>query len=353
MNSVVRLREVAEVRDGQHLARKDYDSTGTVEIHGAGGLMGKHSVANVEGPLSVVGRIGTIGVVRFRAQGCWVNNNAMAVVSTSDLLDPFYLHLLLEQFDWDSVTAGTAQPFVRKTHLREAELVLPPVEEQRRIAAVLGAFDDRIESLERTRATTLELVISIANLASEETSGHFCRLSDLGSHRPGRYLAKEEYDQSGKIFVFGSNSIMGCHSTPLYPEPHVVLARIGSNCGAVRLSPAGSWVNNNASAIIPAPNVDVALLYGLMTNLDMSAYRGGTGQPFIQTSALMEAQVPDVRLWEEANIYRDLLKPAIDVLRQIDLESIELMRSKESLLPRLVSGELRVAAGENLVRAAT
>lgn len=352
MSRVVRLRDIAEIRDGKYLARDNYDLTGQFEVHGAGGLMGMHAVANVSGPLSVMGRIGTIGVVRFRAQGCWVNNNAMAVVAKPDAVDPFYLHLLLEQFDWDTVTAGTAQPFVRKTDLREAQFDLPPLEEQRRIAEVLGALDDRIDALERTRATTLELVTTIADVASEETS-RFCRLSELGSHRPGRYLAKEDYDESGRIFVYGSNSVMGCHSTPLYPDPHVVLARIGSNCGAIRLSPAGAWVNNNASAIIPVPGVDVSLLYGVIANLDMSAYRGGTGQPFIQTSALMEAQVPDVRVWKEAGRYKDSLKSSIDVLCQIDLERLELLRSRDLLLPRLVSGELRVAAAEELVEATT
>jgi len=324
---------------------------GPIPVFGSNGIVGWHDESAVPGAGIIIGRKGTVGSVMLSTTPFWPIDTTFYVVQ-ADHRDLRFTAALLQSLGLDQRNSHSAVPGLSRDDAHQLPILVPPLEEQRRIAEVLGALDDRIDALERTRATTLELVTTIADVASEETS-RFCRLSELGSHRPGRYLAKEDYDESGRIFVYGSNSVMGCHSTPLYPDPHVVLARIGSNCGAIRLSPAGAWVNNNASAIIPVPGVDVSLLYGVIANLDMSAYRGGTGQPFIQTSALMEAQVPDVRVWKEAGRYKDSLKSSIDVLCQIDLERLELLRSRDLLLPRLVSGELRVAAAEELVEATT
>lgn len=381
MNSVVRLREVAEVRDGQHLARKDYDSTGTVEVHGAGGLMGKHSAANVEGPLSVVGRIGTIGVVRFRAQGCWVNNNAMAVVATSKLLDPFYLHLLLEQFDWDSVTAGTAQPFVRKTDLREAELVLPPVEEQRRIAEVLGTLDDAIETT-RSLVAVLDTGMQFEAAVAIQSSGEKSQpLTDVATIVNGySYKSSELINESATAMVnlknFGRHGgfrLNGLKPFDGSPKPAQMLASGDALVAKTDLT-QGAEVIGRCLRMPALPefeqyvaSLDIAIVRsrGELPQLVLCAllaqpefrdhclgFVNGTTVLHMPKAALETYALPVLDADQIAS-----LSARVDALAsQQDRAFVNLHHLSETrnfLLPRLIAGELRVEAASDLVEAVT
>lgn len=145
------------------------------------------------------------------------------------------------------------------------------------------------------------------------------RLRELATHHPGKYLAKEEYDARGEFFVYGSNSIMGKHSSYLYEGPLTVLARIGSNCGAVRFSDRHAWVNNNASAIKAQAGVDPRWLHAVLETLEMDLFTGGTGQPFIRVESLLDHQVPVRPIEEQRRIAEVLgaLDDRIDVLRRL------------------------------------
>lgn len=116
------------------------------------------------------------------------------------------------------------------------------------------------------------------------------RLGDVIELLPGRYLPKERYTAAdGPYVVYGSNSVMGSHNEFLYEGPLVVLARIGSNCGAVMWSPRPAWVNNNASAIRSRSGVNAHYLYYWLRVHDMSVHRRGSGQPFISHESLADA----------------------------------------------------------------
>ena len=47
--------------------------------------------------------------------------------------------------DFKSITTGNAQPLVTSTRLKEIEVSLPDIEEQRRISQVFDSFDNMIE----------------------------------------------------------------------------------------------------------------------------------------------------------------------------------------------------------------
>ena len=117
-------------------------------------------------------------------------------------------------------------------------------------------------------------------------------LQDLVSLRPGKYVAKSEYVDDGKYWIYGSNSVMGRYNKALVHEPHVVMAAIGANAGAVRYSVDPSWVNNNAFALIPTEDVDAFFLYlWLASSLEPSQILAGTGQPYVKRPDLLAQSI--------------------------------------------------------------
>ena len=153
---VKQLREAARFCSGSYLAKDAY-RYGEFEVQGAGSPMGNHDAANFREAISVIGRVGTVGRPRFMPNGCWVNNNAAAIVALPGTAAPRFVHLLLMTMDWSKATSVTAQPFLVIESLMKMEFQLPPVPEQTAIAAVLTDMDAELAALEQRRAKTRAL----------------------------------------------------------------------------------------------------------------------------------------------------------------------------------------------------
>ena len=85
----------------------------------------------------------------------WVNNHAH-ILESNGLCDIRYICYLLNIIDISGYITGSAQPKLNQANLLAISISLPPLEEQRRIAGILSAIDDKIENNRRIN-TTLEL----------------------------------------------------------------------------------------------------------------------------------------------------------------------------------------------------
>ena len=153
---VKELRQCARFCSGTYLAQEDYRD-GPFDVQGAGNPMGKHITANFTEPVSVIGRVGTVGRPRFMPSGCWVNNNAGAVVALPGKATPGFINLLLLTMDWSKATSVTAQPFLVIESLLKMEFRFPSIAEQTAITEVLTAMDSELTALERRREKTRAL----------------------------------------------------------------------------------------------------------------------------------------------------------------------------------------------------
>jgi len=106
----------------------------------------------VKGPGVVTGRYGTIGQV-FYVQGDFWPLNTTLYVRDFKGNDPKFISYFLKTVDFFAYSDKAAVPGVNRNHLHEASAVIPSLPEQRSIANFLGALDDRITLLRETNAT--------------------------------------------------------------------------------------------------------------------------------------------------------------------------------------------------------
>ena len=81
----------------------------------------------------------------------WVNNHAH-ILESNGLCDIRYICYLLNVFDISGYITGSAQPKLNQANLLAIEITLPPLAEQKRIADILSAIDDKIELNRRINA---------------------------------------------------------------------------------------------------------------------------------------------------------------------------------------------------------
>lgn len=146
-----KLSDITIMRNG----KKRPQTQGVFPVYGGNGIMDYADCFNAENTI-IVGRVGAYCGNVYQCKGkCWVSDNAISV-SANELVDDNYLYYLMSSLDFHHHHIGGAQPLMTQDIIGGFEISLPPLEEQRRIAGILGAIDDKIENNRRIN-TNLEL----------------------------------------------------------------------------------------------------------------------------------------------------------------------------------------------------
>lgn len=127
---------------------------GKVPIVSSSGISGFHSEVGVKGPGVVTGRYGTIGQVFLVREDFWPLNTTLWVKDFHEN-DPQFVSYLLRTIDFHSCSDKSSVPGVNRNDLHQILVSIPTPHEQKRIARILGALDDKIE-LNRKMNETLE-----------------------------------------------------------------------------------------------------------------------------------------------------------------------------------------------------
>ncbi len=148
-----RLGDVIELKRGYDLPTASREP-GIYPVVSSSGITGKHSAFRARPPGVVTGRYGTIGQVFYLESEFWPLNTTLYVRDFKGN-DPRFVSYFLRTLDFLQFSDKAAIPGVNRNHVHEAFVRFPPIKEQRAIASVLGALDDKIE-LNRRMNETLE-----------------------------------------------------------------------------------------------------------------------------------------------------------------------------------------------------
>ncbi len=126
---------------------------GRVPVMGSAGQNGFHDTALASGPGIVIGRSGaSFGQVHYSPVDYWPHNTGLYVKDFKGN-DPRFAFYFLRALDFDRYNSGSAQPSLNRNFIYPIPVTIPPLAEQKAIASILGALDDKIELNRRMNAT--------------------------------------------------------------------------------------------------------------------------------------------------------------------------------------------------------
>ncbi|MBI4025535.1 MAG: restriction endonuclease subunit S [Verrucomicrobia bacterium] len=151
---------------------------GNVPVMSAAGMNGYHDTAMARGPGVVIGRSGaSFGKAHYCPQDYWPHNTALYV---TDFLgnDRRFTYYFLKSLDFSGYNSGSAQPSLNRNFVYGIPVRVPKPAEQRAIAGMLGALDDKIE-LNRRMNETLEAIAKAEFRRMKDEGGESGKLGDL------------------------------------------------------------------------------------------------------------------------------------------------------------------------------
>ncbi|MDB4380036.1 restriction endonuclease subunit S [Mariniblastus sp.] len=163
--------------------------------------------------------------------------------------------------------------------------------------------------------------------------------------RQGKYLPRnrmvEEPTACSLIPVWGGNGIRGYSDELSYDHPITLITCRGSNCGLIKTTKSPAWITNNAFACKSKFGSDY-FLYLYFLNQDFSDCVSGSAQPQITFTALRNKTMSYPVAIEICEAFSQVVSNLRGKQFSADIQSKSLTKLRDTLLPKLLSGELRV-----------
>lgn len=146
-----KLGDFIQLQRGYDLPEYDREQ-GNVPVVTSSGISGTHSIAKVKGPGVVMGRYGTLGNIYYVEDDYWPHNTTLFVKNFGGN-DPRFIAYFLRTLHYQAHSDKSSVPGLNRNDLYTISVAIPSLPEQKDIARILGALDDKIELNRRMNAT--------------------------------------------------------------------------------------------------------------------------------------------------------------------------------------------------------
>jgi type I restriction enzyme S subunit len=378
------LGEIVELQRGFDLP--EYKRRpGHVPVIGSAGPTGWHDTALVNGPGIVVGRAGaSAGVVTYVCEPFWPHNATLFVKNFKGN-DPRFLYYFLQTLPFRDLNSGAAQPMLNRNYAYSLPVRVPHVTIQRRIASILGAYDDLIE-VNRRRIGLLE---EVARRLFEEWFVHFrfpghgdqlivdtpsgpvpkdWRWEELGA------LCTEIRDSVSPADVEADTPYVGLEHIPRrsttldawgradevistklrFRAADVLFGKIRPYFHKVVFAPFDGVSSSDAIIIRSRTSDLTGLVLSVVSSDSFVAHAvatsNGTKMPRANWGVLVHYPVP-IAPDEVMKPFNDAVVTRAALAASLNGANVRLAASRDLLLPRLISGELSAGAAEQELEA--
>ena len=322
--------------------------------------------------ISIVGTIGLIAVVGNTLHGANLTENCVKLIDISDNVDREYLYyFLVSSMGQDEIrkgTVGAVQPKLPIKNIQSIKVPLPPIWIQKKISGLLSLIDSKIafntainENLEQqAQAYFVDLFITNA-----DPNWRIGTISDLGNVVGGGTPSKkvEEYytsdgiawitpkdlsNDKSKFVAHGETDItelgLTKSSATLMPKGTVLFSS-RAPIGYIAIADGQICTNQGFKSIIPFDNVGTAFVYYFLKENLSAIENVASGSTFKEVSGstmkIFTAIIPDNDTLAE---FQRFCSPLFEQQRALEYENRSLSSIRDTLLPKLMSGEIDVSA---------
>lgn len=314
----------------------------------------------------LVPTVGTLGAVSYvDKKNCCIAQNIVALRVNGLVCDSNFLYYILRNPTTRkrllNLDIGGVQPSIKVPHLLELDILLPPLLEQKKIAAILSSLDDKIK-LNNKINETLEQQASILVARYMMSTFNTVLLSDIMGFDNGYAFQSSTYLPSGQYRIITIKNVQdGFIDSSDTAFINALPSKMKSCCvlhiGDVLLSLTGNvgrvgivfennlLLNQRVAKFVPIEGTSLPFLYFLFRQPNITAklksIAKGTAQLNLSPVETLKQRVPYEK--KTAEICSQILMPLYQAIISNNQQNMALTKLRNSLLPKLMSGEIDVS----------
>ncbi|MFT8952829.1 MAG: restriction endonuclease subunit S [Gluconobacter sp.] len=301
--------------------------------------------------ITVAGTIGVIGSIPDELNGANLTENAdrISEIKANKIFLMEFLRSPFIQSYIENVKTNNAQPKLALEQIRTFPILLPPLPEQKKIAAILSTWDRAIEGTEKLLANSQQQKKALMQqlLTGKKRLPGFTgewKLSTLAACcKPQQWTTISSKDLTFSGFpVYGANGFIGYFSEYNHEEDTVTVTCRGSTCGTVSLIKGPSYITGNSMCLDQVKkNCSHIYLYYYLNHRGLKDIISGSAQPQIVGKAIQKVSV---RLppFPEQKAIAAVLTTADEEITSIESDLSRLRQEKKALMQQLLTGKRRV-----------
>jgi len=324
--------------------------------------------------------VGEIGRIRENQSG--LINQRVGWVRPKDAEVEDYIYYLLRYLKNEIIelASGSAQPNVSPKDILRIECQVPPKAERKAVGIILANLDEKIQLNKLLTITLEEMAQTIfkswfidfdpvrAKMAGEKPAGmdsataaffpdsmeeselglipsgwQLKFLGDLITPKKGKTITRATCVDGEVPVVAGGLQPAYYHNTANALQPAITVSASGANAGYVRLYLEDIWASD-CSYINSEVTNTVHFWYLFLSRNQELIYgmQQGAAQPHIYPSDLMRLKLTFPNSIDSVLKFEETVTPLFLEIGALKRQNESLMRLRDSLLPRLISGELQI-----------
>ena len=357
-----KIENIATLANGKKA--KDVSPAALYPIYGGNGIMGYTNSYNTSNVV-IIGRVGAYcGSVHYSKEECWISDNAISAM-VKDNNSTEYLYYLLTSLHLNRHHIGGAQPLMTQGIINNIHIPKHSNSEQKKIAGILSALDEKIETNRKINAQLEELAQAIFK-------SWFIDFEPFGGRMPEDWETGKLSDVLNLIKNPIKSSEVG--TKPYLPIDFIPMNRLGIEdfdrpenaqssliefsqndilIGAMRvyfhrvvIAPFDGVTRTTCFVLRPKEEVMLPYLLLLVNQNSTIKYADTTSKGTTMPYAIWENGLGDMEIKipssEKLSEFNHLMRPIVNKIREGYKELKILAELRDTLLPKLMSGEIKL-----------
>lgn len=360
--SLIKLGEALDLKSGKSRPKED----GIYPVYGGNGILGYTNRFNAEGENIIIGRVGAYcGATYYEDRKCFISDNALYGKPKKNTNSRF-LYYLLKWKNLNQYAGGSSHPLLTQGRLSDLDMSVPDLATQNLIASILSSLDDKIELNLKTNQTLEEIAQALfkemcmsKNDEVQEAWRHG-KLSDFVEINPKLPLKRDSIAKYVEMKDLSEDSAVikryvdrPFSSGSRFQNGDTLFARItpcleNGKTGLVDFLPHNEvgWGSTEFIVLRGKKHISRYYVYCLSRLNSFREYAiqsmiGSSGRQRVVDSILAEfdVRIPDDQALGQFDI---LVRPLFEMIFHNDRENQNLVSLRDSLLPKLMKGEIEL-----------
>ncbi|AXN01976.1 restriction endonuclease subunit S [Acetobacter pomorum] len=292
-----------------------------------------------------------------------VLNQHIFKVFSKDKIDNNWLYLILRSIT-DKIE-GQAHGFkatlvhVKKQDIDNQIVNIPPLPEQKKIAAILSTWDRAIEGTEKLlansqqqkKALMQQLLTGKKRLPGFTGEWKHTSLKSCCACLDNKRVplnSDERQEMSGDIPYWGANGVVDHINKYIFNETIVLIAEDGGYFSEYRDRPIAqisygkSWVNNHAHILTAKSEICIdEWVYYCLVHKDITAFVNGGTRAKLNKEHMLQIKIPLPDIKEQRELV-SVLSTADEEITALESDLLRLRQEKKALMQQLLTGKRRV-----------
>jgi len=273
--------------------------------------------------------------------------NICKIAPKEDVVEPYFLYSYIRTSEFYKTMSnhmtGSSQPTIPMKTIRVLKVPVPPMDIQKKVASMVLSINQKIKNNTEINKNLEQQAFALFDKLFPNVTNGSKTIGELMTPKRGKGLLSKNAVFGEVPVVAGGLEPSTYHNVSNTQAPVVTISASGANAGFINIWSIPVW-SSDSSFIDNTVTPNVYFWYVMLKKRQQEIFDAQTGsaQPHIYPKHIAEMPMSDISE-SQINEFEQKVSPLFELSGANKAENNRLCEIRDTLLPKLMSGELDVS----------